>query len=63
MPRVIKKHKPMSKAEFARRMSELITNDTEENHIKADDLMVEALRKLGYGKGLKIFESIEKWYA
>lgn len=58
--------KPMSKAMFTRRMRAIRnrgTDDVERNHADADDLMVEALRSLGYSKGCDAYEVMEKWYA
>jgi len=37
--------------------------DTERAHGEADELMCQALRELGYSAGVRIFETIEKWYA
>ena len=39
------------------------SGDTEADHGKADDLMCKLLTELGYGEGVKIFESMKKWYA
>ena len=38
-------------------------DDPEICHGKMDDLMCELLRHLGYGDGIDIFESAERWYA
>ena len=58
--------------EFARRMKEIggipiegqerTYYDPEGGHEKADSLLCEALRDLGYGEGVEIFETLEKWY-
>jgi len=37
--------------------------NAERRHETADDLMIYMLCQLGYGKGAKIFDDIEKWYA
>ena len=37
--------------------------DKEGRHQDADRLMCIVLRKLGYGKGVEIFENADKWYA
>jgi len=31
-------------------------------HADADELLCEALRELGYGAGVDIYESFNKWY-
>jgi hypothetical protein len=55
---------PMTPAEFLHRMKTLPHADNPEYaHIEADELMCEALRSLGYGKGVDIFENMETWYA
>lgn len=38
-------------------------DDPEIAHGEADDLLCEVLKKLGYEKGVKVFEDIPKWYA
>ena len=38
-------------------------NDMEERHQRADALLCEVLRSLGYGEGVEVFESLSKWYA
>lgn len=56
----------MTPEEFADKMEAIRDDpngDTESDHAKADDLMCELLRSLGYGDGVKIFEAMEKWYA
>ena len=37
--------------------------DYEYRHMHADDLMCDLLDDLGYGDGIDIFRSMEKWYA
>ena len=37
--------------------------DPEFAHVAADALMCQALTDLGYGKGLKVFRDMYKWYA
>ena len=56
----------MTPKEFEKRMVDIKQKDgfdPENAHGKADDLMCELLRELGYGDGVKIFESMHKWYA
>lgn len=56
----------MTPEEFELRMYMLDVNkllDPELFHSKADDLICEVLKKLGYEKGVKIFENHEKWYS
>ena len=52
-------------AEFEQRMKELREDieDIEERHIKADELLCETLKSLGYDAGVKLFERTRKWYA
>lgn len=38
-------------------------DDMEDAHIQADSLMCELLRSLGYGAGVDVFQSADKWYA
>ena len=37
--------------------------DIEAAHIKADDLLCNQLSELGYTEGIKIFQSMKKYYA
>lgn len=37
--------------------------DIETAHITADDLLCNQLSELGYTEGIKIFQSMEKYYA
>lgn len=37
--------------------------DEEESHIRADELLCQVLKELGYGEGVEIFDNIPKWYA
>ena len=54
----------MTNKEFEKKMREIAKiADTEEAHIKADDLMAQALQEAGYEKGVKVFEQITKQYA
>jgi len=57
----------MTPAEFASRMREIYPAngkyDEEEAHGRADALLCELLRILGYGAGVDIFENADKWYA
>jgi hypothetical protein len=56
----------MTPKTFKTRMANLFyssINDPEYYHGKMDELMCELLRSLGYGDGIDIFESAEKWYA
>ncbi len=52
--------------EFEARMlkvKEDFGGDPESAHARADDLLLECLRSLGYGNGCDAFDSIEMWYA
>ena len=60
----------MTPEEFKQRMQEIAEKnetqwgpDTEAKHGWADALLCEALRELGYGEGVDVFEKMEKWYA
>jgi hypothetical protein len=54
----------MSSKEFSNKMNKCVAlQDEEISHIKADELMCDALRRLGYHNGVDIFESMHKWYA
>ncbi len=55
--------KSMTPKEFAEKMRAIPTGDTEADHGRADDLMCELLRSLGYGEGVDAFEAMDKWYA
>jgi len=37
--------------------------DIEANHVKADEILCEALRRLGQDRLVELFEKVEKWYA
>ena len=37
--------------------------DKEDAHMEMDNLMLDLLRALGYGDGVDIFESTDKWYS
>lgn len=49
--------------EFARMMKNQMSGDEEGAHYEMDELMVELLRRLGYGEAMDIFEKQPKWYA
>jgi hypothetical protein len=56
----------MTPEEFATQMQAIADKrggDPESAHGAADDLLCEALKSLGCGDGVAIFEKIEKWYA
>ena len=56
----------MKKEEFAEKMQDIADRyerDPEAAHIKADDLMIEALLDLGYVGGIPTFVKMTKWYA
>ena len=38
-------------------------NNVEQNHAYADELMCTLLEDLGFGDGVEIFRSANKWYA
>lgn len=60
----------MTPEQFAEKMRDLYNDSYNrkamgvvEAHEKADALMCELLRSLGYGEGVEIFEAADKWYA
>jgi hypothetical protein len=54
----------LTPAMFAKRMNEIAKlDDEEECHTKADDLMCDLLKSLGYDRGVKTFMSMERFYA
>ena len=59
--------KRMKKPDFKKQyeqMEALQNNwDIEETHGKADDILCEVLRKLGYNRLVELYEKIDKWYA
>ena len=58
------KKAPIPPEKFAQLMREYSRDlDTEKSHVDADELMCHVLRALGYAKGVKVFESMSKWYA
>lgn len=48
--------------EQMKKISESEDYDTEVSHIKADNLLCEVLKGLGYAEGAEIFEAMHKWY-
>lgn len=56
----------MTPEQFKDRMeaiSQDFGGDPEAAHARADHLLIECLRALGYGAGCDIFEAIDRWYA
>ena len=53
----------MTPEEFHEAMISLETGDTECDHVNADELMCKVLNELGYEGGVKVFETMPKWYA
>ena len=56
----------MSAEEFKKAMEEIAVNaddDEEMAHMRADELLCDVLKQLGYSEGVKIFEDMNKWYA
>lgn len=51
--------------EFNKKMKYISENQwhTEDAHIEMDDVMCDTLRKLGFEKGIDIFEHTERWYS
>lgn len=58
--------KLISKSDFAERMKKISEDKNlgnEDQHIKADKLMCRVLRQSGYGKGIEIYNQLNKFYA
>lgn len=56
--------KPPTDEETAGRIRELCTSgDREEDHEKADMILVGLLRSLGYHETAKAYEAVGKWYS
>lgn len=56
----------MTPEEFAARMRTIEAErggDPEAAHGAADELLLGALRALGYGEGCDVFERLDRWYA
>lgn len=45
------------------RMADCVNLDTEEGHITADHILVEALEKMGYKQLTDIYLNLNKWYS
>jgi len=53
----------LTPAQFVRKMMEIDDmKHPDEKHTKADELMCDTLKRLGYEDGVKIFEEMDKWY-
>lgn len=56
-------YRVISPEDFARKMFHCADGcDQEDRHMLADNIMCDLLINLGYGKGVKIFKKMEKWY-
>lgn len=56
----------LSKEEYdsmCKRMAECANMGVEDGHIAADDILLEALEKMGYKKLTEIYLNLDKWYA
>ena len=57
----------MTPDEFYKRMADIYGDsdyyDIEEGHLRADELICDVLKSLGYEKGIELFENADKWYA
>lgn len=61
-----KKPRPILPLDFETKMDDfraLAHTDPETAHSKADDLMCDTMKLLGYREGAKIFLAMPKWYA
>lgn len=60
----MKVNKVMTPDEFKEKMNLIVSKkNIESGHVEMDSLMCDLLITLGYGEGVKIFDSVEKWYA
>lgn len=49
---------------FAERIArECMTGDPDADHMKADELLLELLRRLGYTETITAYEAVLKWYS
>ena len=48
---------------LCKRMVECANMGVEDGHIAADDILLEALEKMGYKKLTEIYLNLDKWYA
>lgn len=48
---------------LCKRMAECANMGVEDGHIAADDILLEALEKMGYKKLTEIYLNLDKWYA
>lgn len=54
----------MTPEEFEAAVKRLtVEDDTEKSHAMADRLMCDLLKGLGYGAGIAVYNSMDKWYA
>lgn len=54
----------MTPEELKKEMEEIAKETDEEiRHVMADSALCHALKKLGYGEAVAIFDDINKWYA
>lgn len=56
----------MNAEEFTQKMMDIESvhgGDIEAAHGRADEVMCDLLRELGYGDGVDIFERMDRWYA
>lgn len=54
---------PTDESIAARIKSECNTGDVECDHSRADDILTELLRALGYNDTVNTYGCVEKWYA
>lgn len=62
---IVPEGRVMSPDDFFERMVGIdqFYKDKELKHAVADELMCEVLRRLGYEKGIQVFDNMDKWYA
>lgn len=54
----------MTPEELKKEMEEIAKEeDQEERHVMADTALCNALKELGYGEAVAIFDDMYKWYA
>lgn len=63
MPKLTKRQEKL-KAEFLERMHEHVKDtDYEVAHSRADDLLCDLLKELGFKEVVDVYDKVGKWYA
>jgi len=48
---------------YVTKLNNALEEDTEKDHIVADEILCELLRELGFDRLIDLYESFGKWYA